>query len=63
MKLDDVGQEGSLAPSPSLEGRLEAAERLCGQLRQRVTLLEREREDVRRRLESILGLLDGMMPG
>jgi hypothetical protein len=56
---DDVGSSSAGLP---VERRLEAAEQLCRELRQRVGALEREREQVRGRLEAILRLLDGVGP-
>lgn len=57
----DPAEGGSGAVSSELLARrLEAAERLCDQLRHRIDALEREREALRVRLEGILGLLDGI---
>ncbi len=63
MKVDGVEPErdgdGGSAAVLAVERRLEAAEQVCRQLRQRIGVLEREREQVRGRLEAILRLLDG----
>ena len=47
-------------PGVPLALRLQTAEQQCDVLQRRVELLEREREALRVRLESILALLDGL---
>jgi len=47
-------------PVPDFRQRLEEAERRCERLEARVVALERERGDLRERLQALLGLLDDL---
>lgn len=55
------GPAGDLAEA--LRVRLEEAERRCERLAGRIAVLERERRELRERLEALLGLLEGVIDG
>ncbi|MCW5891828.1 MAG: hypothetical protein KIT14_14995 [bacterium] len=61
-RIDDPPGWDEAAALEELRERLVEAERVCGELRQRVAALEHERAVVRARLGSLLELLDVLRP-